>query len=446
MPPASTPPGASAATASSSVRARTVSAASVGWSALALGLAGFLLWAALAPLDEGVPAAAVVALDTKRKTVQHLTGGLVTRVLVREGERVKEGQLLIELDEALARANYQSVRQRYLGLLATQGRLLAEQAGTVAISVPPELQEAAKDPLIRGQLLTQEQLMASRRAVLHAELQGIEESVKGQQALLLSHAAVLGSRRAQSALLQEELANIRELVQEGYATRNRQRELERAVADTQAVIAELLGKSTVAERAVSELRQRAVQRQQEQRKEVQTQLAEVTRELYSDAGKYQVAQADLARTSIRSPATGQVLGLAVQAAGSVLQAGQNLLDVVPEGERLMLEARIEPRLIDKVRNGLLTDVRFSAFSHTPQLVVEGEIQSVSRDALTDAKTGVSYYLARVAVTPRGMNSLGSRKMQPGMPAEVIVKTGERSLVTYLLAPLVQRLAAAMKEQ
>jgi protease secretion system membrane fusion protein len=428
------------------VQARKLSAAGVGWSALALGLAGFLLWAALAPLDEGVPAAATVTLDTKRKTVQHVTGGIVTRVLVREGERVTQGQVLIELDEALARASYQAVRQRYLGLLATQGRLLAEQAGASAISVPSDLQEAAKDPLIRGQLLTQEQLMASRRAVLRTELQGIEESMKGQQALLQSHAAVLDSRRAQRALLQEELANIRELVQEGYATRNRQRELERAVADTQAAIAELLGKSTLAERAVSELQQRALQRQQEQRKEVQTQLAELTRELYAEADKYQVVQADLARTAIRSPATGQVLGLAVQAAGSVVQAGQNLLDVVPEGERLLLEARIEPGLIDKVRKGLLTDVRFSAFSQTPQLVVEGEIQSVSRDALTDAKTGVSYYLARVAVTPRGMKALGSRTMQAGMPAEVIVKTGERSLLTYLLAPLVQRLAAAMKEQ
>ncbi|MEN9904158.1 MAG: hypothetical protein RLZZ555_723 [Pseudomonadota bacterium] len=423
-------------------------AARIGLWALGLGFGGFLLWAALAPLDEGVPSPAAVSIDTKRKAVQHLSGGIVKQVLVKEGTLVQEGQTLIQLDEAVARANYESVRQRYLGLRATQARLLAEQAGAGAIALHPDLKAAASDPLIQAQITTQQQLFQSRRAALRAELEGIEESIRGQQAMLQAYDGMLASRRSQLALLQDELKHTRELVAEGYAPRNRQLELERSVAETQAGIADLTGNTTRAQRAIGELRQRAIARQQEQRKETERELTDVTREVQSDAEKYVAVKADLERTEIRSPAAGQVVGLAVQTVGGVVQPGQKLMDVVPADEPLLLEARIAPHLIDKVKAGLPTDVRFSAFAHSPQLVVHGLVDSISSDLLTEQQGGmmVSYYLARVKVTPEGMKSLGQRQLQPGMPAEVIIRTGERSLLTYLLHPLTKRLAASMKEE
>ena len=421
-------------------------AARMGLWTLGIGFGGFLLWAGLAPLDEGVPSHGMVTIDTKSKPVQHLSGGIVKQVNVREGQVVKEGQTLIVLDEAVVKANYEAVRQRYLGLRAMHGRLIAEQAGSGKISFHEDLLAARGDALIQTQMVTQEQLLASRRAALQAGLQGVEESVLGQRALLQAYAGMLSNRRNQMALLQEELKNTRDLVKDGYVPRNRQLELERMLAESQTSIAELLGNTMRAERAIAEMRQRAVSLQQEYRKEVESQLAEVTREVQSDAEKYQAVKADLERVEIRSPASGQVVGLAVQTPGSVIQPGQKLLDVVPEGEALVLETRIEPHLIDKVRPGLLTDVRFTAFSHSPQLVVEGKVISVSRDLLQDTHTGVPYYLARIGVTPEGMQVLGQRQMQPGMPAEVIVKTGERTLLTYMLSPLTKRLAASMKEE
>lgn len=428
--------------------ADTGRAARVGLWALGLGFGGFLLWAALAPLDEGVPSQGTVTVDTKRKAVQHLTGGIIKAVLVREGDIVQEGQPLIELDAATARANYESVRQRYLGLRAMQGRLTAEQTDAGAITFHPDLLEAASDPLIRVQIDTQRQLFQSRRAALRAGLQGIEESIHGQEALLQTYEGMLGPRRSQVALLQEELGHTRGLVAEGYAPRNRQLELERQVAEADAAIAELTGNTVRAQRAIAELRQQAVARRQEYRKEVETDLSNVLREVQSDAEKLVAVSADLERTEIRSPASGQAIGLAVQTVGGVIQAGQKLMDIVPEDEPLLLEAKIEPHLIDKVHSGLKTDVRFNAFSHSPQLVVEGEVLSVSNDLLTEQVGGaqISYYLARVKVTPEGMQVLGKRRMQPGMPAEVIIKTGERSMLTYLLNPLIKRLAASMKEE
>jgi len=425
----------------------TGAATRTGLWVLGLGFGGFLLWAALAPLDEGVPTQGTVTLDTKRKAVQHLTGGIVKQVMVQEGQHVKEGEPLLQLDSAAARSNYESVRQRYLAYRAMQGRLFAEQAGSGVISLHPDVGAAMGDPLIKQHVTTQQLLLKARQAALAADLQAMEESVKGLNEQLSSYQNVLAQRRTQLALLSEELGNTRDLVREGYAPRNRQLELERMVAESSAAIADLTGSSLRVTRQVAELGQRSLARRQEYRKEVETQLADVTREVQSDAERLVAVTADLDRMEIRSPAAGQVVGLSVQTVGAVLQPGQKLLDVVPESQRLLLEARILPHLVDKVQAGLLTDIRFNSFAHAPQLVVQGRVLSVSGDLLSDpANPQAAYYLARVQVTPEGMKALGSRQMQPGMPAEVVIRTGERSMLAYLLHPLVRRMASSLKEE
>ena len=425
----------------------TSAVAKTGLWVLGLGFGGFLLWAGLAPLDEGVPTQGMVTLDTKRKTVQHLSGGIVKEVLVHEGQQVKEGDPLLRLDGAVAKANYEAVRQRYLGYRAMQSRLFAEQAGQNAIDFHPDVKAAMNDPLIKQQVSTQQQLIQARRAALAADLQGIEESVQGLKEQLGSYQNILVQRRSQLSLLTEELNNTRGMVKEGYAPRNRQLELERMVAESNAAIADLNGNSLRVQRQVAELTQRSMARKQEYRKEVETQLADVTREVQSDAEKFVAVSADLDRMEIKAPASGQVVGLTVQTVGAVLQPGQKLLDVVPDSQTLLLEAHIPPHLIDKVQAGLSTDVRFNAFAHSPQLVVEGKVLSVSGDLLSDpAQPQFSYFLARVQVTPEGMKTLGKRQMQPGMPAEIVIKTGERSMLTYLLHPLLKRMASSMKEE
>jgi protease secretion system membrane fusion protein len=172
----------------------------------------------------------------------------------------------------------------------------------------------------------------------------------------------------------------------------------------------------------------------------------VSREVLSDNEKLHAVTDDLGRTEIKAPASGQVVGLAVQTVGGVVQPGQKLMDIVPKDAPLLLEARVAPHLIDRVHADLPVDVRFSSFAHSPQLVVDGKVVSISGDLLTEPQTNVSYYLARVQVTPEGLKHLGKRQLQPGMPVEVIFKTGERSMLTYLLHPLTKRLAASMIEE
>ena len=420
--------------------------ARIGLWALGIGFGGFLLWAAFAPLDEGVPSQGMVAIDTKKKAVQHLSGGLVKEVLVREGDRVKEGQLLIRLDQAVARANFEGVRQRYIGLRAMEGRLQAEQRSLPKITFHPDVVEAARDPQIQQVVFNQEQLFASRRAAQRAELQSIQESISGQEGMIAAYQGMLVNRKNQQSLLAEELSNTRSLVKEGYVPRNRQLELERMGSENSAGLAELQGNTIRAQRSVGELRQRVVLRQQEVRKEIETQLADVSREVEGDSQKYRAAKDDLGRIDIKSPTDGQVVGLAVQSVGAVIGGGQKLMDIVPADEPLLIESKVAPHLIDKVRAGLPVDVRFSGFSNTPQLVVQGKVVSISGDLIVEPQTGAAYYLARVAVTADGYKVLGKRQLQPGMPVEVVFVTGERSMLTYLLKPLTKGFAASMKEE
>ena len=433
--------------ATSNASSDTSAVSRAGLWVLGLGFGGFLLWAAFAPLDEGVPTQGMVTIDTKRKTVQHLSGGIVKEVLVHEGQQVKEGEPLLRLDAGVARANYEAVRQRYLGYRAMQSRLFAEQAGNAAIDFHPDVKAAMSDPLIKQQIVTQQQLIQARRAALAADLQGIEENIQGMKEQLGSYQNILVQRRNQLSLLNEELNNVRGMVKEGYAPRNRQLELERMVAESNATIADLVGNSLRVNRQVAELGQRSMARKQEYRKEIESQLADITRETQSDAEKFIAVTADLDRMEIKSPTNGQVVGLTVQTVGAVLQPGQKLLDVVPDNQTLLLEAHIPPHLIDKVQTGLPADIRFSSFAHSPQLVLEGKILSISGDLLSDPQAPqYAYYLARVQVTPSGMKTLGKRQMQPGMPVEIVIKTGERSLLTYLIHPLTKRMAASLKEE
>ena len=425
----------------------SMGAARIGLWALGIGFGGFLLWAALAPLDEGVPSQGLISIDTKRKAVQHSTGGIIKQVMVGEGDHVKEGQPLLKLDDGKARADYETVRQHYLSFRATQGRLTAEQVNAPKIVFHPDLLQAQSDPIVRNQISSQEQLFTSRRAQLRADLQGIEESIQGQRAMIDSYKGMLASRRETLKLLNDELVQTRDLVKEGYIPRNRQLEIERMVSESQSSMAEVLGNMARGERAILELRQKLISRREDYRKEVESQLTDVTQQVQSDEAKFHALTDELARVEIKSPATGQVVGLGTQTVGGVISAGQKLMDIVPDNEPLLIETKIAPNLIDRVHADLPVDIRFNSFSNTPTLVVQGKVTSVSNDLLSDPQQPqAQYYLARVAVTPDGYKKLGNRQLQAGMPVEVILKTGERSLLAYMMHPLSKRLAAAMKEQ
>ncbi len=354
---------------------------------LLVGFGGFLLWAAFAPLDEGVPCQGVVSIATKRKVVENLRGGRVERVNVREGQMVQQGEVLIMLDAQTARARYDEVHQHYLGMRATADRLQAEMMGAGSISFHKDLMTDTDRNLVEQNMENQRQLFLSRRTSLK--------------------------------ILTEQLASISSLVREGYAPLSQQHELELKISEFRSGTA--------------------------------SQLAQVQLEVEADGEKTRALAEELADTEVRSPASGQVVGLQVQTVGAVIQPGQKIMDIVPLHEGLLIDTKVAPHLIDSIKKGLPVNVSFSSFAHSPQLVVEGVVESLSKDIVTEpqvnpAMPGATYYLARISVTSEGLKSLGKREMQPGMPVQVVIKTGERSLLTYLVDPLIKRITVSMKEE
>jgi protease secretion system membrane fusion protein len=392
-----------------------------------------------------------VSIDTKRKLVQHLSGGIVQEIHVKESQLVKTGDVLLILDNASAKARYEEMRQKYVGNRALENRLLAEQTGAKTIQFHNDLQKMHGDILIQQHMHNQEMLLNSRRAALSADLQSMQESIHGQEAQIQGLTGVLESRRSQLSLINAQLSGVRDLAQEGYAPMNQQRDLELRVAQVTGDIADAQSGILRAKHAIAEAHQRMLLRKEEYRKEVDTQMSQVRMEVDANADKLKALTDDLNRMEIRSPVDGQVVGLQFQTIGSVIQPGQKILEVVPQDEVLLLEVKIAPHLIDSVRAGQSADIRFASFANSPQLAVEGKVESISKDLLTEpnmnpAQPGASYYLARISVTPKGLKTLGGRVLQSGMPAQVIVKTGERSLLTYLLHPFMKRMAASLKEE
>jgi protease secretion system membrane fusion protein len=418
-----------------------------GFLAIVVGFGGFLLWAAYAPLDEGVPAPATVAIDTKRKPIQHPSGGTVERVVVKEGTNVKAGDVLAILNDATARASYEQVHHNYLAIRAVEGRTSAELAGADHISFHPDLTNAISDPAAQQHLNSQTQLFEARRNALRSDLGAISENIAGLEAQLNGVSRSLESRQVQSGKQSEQLKSISDLANEGYAPRNQALQLEQGQAELRAVMADLEGNRQRLQRSIAEMKMRMQQRREEYRRDASAQLADARRELQGLRERTSALGAELRRVQLKAPVDGQVIGLTITN-GSVVSAGQKLMDVVPAEEGVVLEVRIPTHVIDRIKTGDATNVRFSAFAHSPQLVVDAIVKSISGDVLmeqTPAGT-MSYYLARVEVTPEGLKQLGDRNLQPGMQAEVLIKTGERSLLTYLLHPLTKRIAASLKEE
>jgi len=276
----------------------------------------------------------------------------------------------------------------------------------------------------------------------------MNESMMGQRAMIDAYKNELETRREQLGSLQEDMRGVKDLVAEGYLPKSRERELQRQLAATRGAMIELSGNIARTQRMIAEIQRKIVQTRQEYRAQGESQLASIRLELQADREKFRSTSDDLARTSIRAPVSGQVVGLQIQSKGAVLQPAQKLMDIVPSNEELVIETKIPPHLADRVKNGQLTEVQFSSFANSPSFVVDGRVRSISQDLISEpTPTGMTaYYSAQIVVTREGLKTLGNRQMKPGMPVEVIIKTGQRTLLQYLFKPLTQRLSSAMKEE
>ena len=420
----------------------------IGWIVVVLGFGGFMLWALLAPLDKGVPLSGTVATESNRQSVQHQSGGTVQQLLVRDGDVVKKGQVLVRMNPIVAKSAVEGTESQYLSALANVARLTAERDGKKVIQFPAALDERRSEPRVIEMMSSQSQLLLSRQASLQSELAGIDASIEGLKMQITGLQESRDSKKEQVAFLKEQLGGMRDLAKEGYIARNRLLDLERTYAQLGGAISEDIGNIGRSQRQVIELTMRRAQRMQDYQKEVRTQLADFQREAEGQRARLEAQRFELSNVEVKSPADGTVVGLAVFTNGGVVPSGFKMMDIVPSDAPLIVDGQLPTNLVDKVHPGLPVELIFSAFNTNKTPHIDGELLYISADRSIDEKTGAPYYKVHVKVTPEGQKKVAAHNMdiRSGMPVELFVKTGERTMMSYLLKPIMDRAHSALSEE
>jgi protease secretion system membrane fusion protein len=413
---------------------------------LFFALSLFMVWASFAPLDNGVHMTGNVVIQGHRKAVQHPHGGVVTELMIKEGQRVKEGQILIRVNPLGAEASLNQTELDYFNLMAEESRLLAERLNYDNIRWIPEFSDVAADDARSAQVkLLQTQLFNSRRQEFQTQQSILNEQIASNQKQLRELGEVLLIKKEQLASLAEEAKSNRELAKEGYVSVAKANEVERHRSDLLAAISNLNSEITRSQTAISAAKLQLIQQRSAFLKDVDTRLAEAQKNRKSTRSKVESLTFDRDLAEVKAPIAGTVVGLKVFTEGGVIKGGDLLMEVVPENGNLIIEAHVPPQYIDKVRVGLTAFTRFTAFNVNTTPVVDGVVELVAPDKTHAPDGKEEFYLAHIKTTEGALQRMEGLQVQPGMPVEIVVKTGERTFMSYLLKPLSDRVSRSFKD-
>lgn len=417
----------------------------VGLVVVGVALGGFATWAATAPLDSAVVTAGIVSVDSKRKVVQHREGGIVSQIMVKEGDTVQAGAVLAMLQDATAQSQQQTLRSQLDGKLAELARLVAERDGLDAVAFPDALMARAADPRVADILARERDRFTQRgktrggeRGILEARIAQLESQHEGRSMLEQS-------KRDQLKLLQDEVAGLRGLAAKGYYPVNKLRAQERELARMQGEMMSDGAGASQTDKEIAETRLQIMQTDQKFRDEVAAELTRVETEAGDLTQKLAAAEDAVRRLAVVAPVAGVVQSLKVAGPGAVVPPGGDLMELVPDQDRLIVEARVNSRDIDRVHVGQPAQLRFSAFSSRTTPVIGGEVEVLAADATLDEQTRQSYYAARVEV-PEDQAARLPRALKAGMPVEVMLEGGSRTPLQYFTKPLMDSFARAFKER
>lgn len=412
-----------------------------------VSFAGFFAWAALAPIDSGVPVNGTVVVLGNRKAVQHPNGGVVEEILVREGSQVKQGDVVIRINPLSIEANLNQAEAEYIHALAAHSRLVAERDGAKSIQWSKELDGFGASEEVAEARTLQTHLFNSRRNEYLGQRSMLIEQQAGLESQLKELLSILDARKDQTKILDGELQNHEELARDGFVPRSRYHEMLRAKSDLQASTASSLSEFARVQASVSSTRLEIAKLEAAFMKDVDAQLTENQKSRQALKARVDSLRFDQSLTTIRAPVSGSIVGLKVHTIGGVIKGGDVLMEVVPHDQSLVVEAAVPPNMIDKVHVGLEADMRFSAFNVTTTPVVPGRVRVVGADRLPPAppQHPEEYYLVQVETTEGGKHLLGDKVIQAGMPVEVIIKTGERTFLSYMVKPISDRFARSFKE-
>lgn len=400
-------------------------------------------WSMFAPIDSAVLASGTLKVKSSRKTVQHLEGGIVNEIRVRDGDHVEEGEVLLVIDQTQARAELALLKGQLISAQGVAARLVAERDELAEVAYP---YSDLNDERVVQVIASENQQFIVRRQSRNGEVEVFEQrgeqlrnQIKGLEELIVSKKKLLVSYN-------EEIADNQALLKDGFVDKQRLRNVQRSETQLQGEIAEYRSKIDGINVQITEVNLQIVQLNKQFRTEVANQFTDIEGKVFDLKERASAMAERVRRTEVLAPAAGMVLGLAVHTEGGVISPGTPILDIVPDGEELIVEAELQTVDIDRVSLGMLADLRFSAFKSGTTPVIKGEVIKLSADSLINQNTGMPYYSVRLSVSDEGMETLGDQELLPGMPAEVLINTGSRTLFQYLMQPATDAVARSMIEE
>lgn len=418
--------------------------AMIGLALAALGFGGFGVWAAVAPLASAAVAPGVIAADSNRKSVQHLEGGIIAEILARDGDRVEAGQPLMRLDDLETRTMLAQFEAQRGALLAQEARLIAERDGATAVVFPPEL--TGGDKTLAEAVNGQQRIFASRRASLEGRTQVTRQRIAQIKAQIAALEAQRKAGGEQLALIAEEIRGVEEMVNKGLERRPRLLGLMRQAVELEGTQGEFANRIAQAEEAIAQAELEILGLEADRASEVAIELRDVQARRAELEERLVAARGRWVRRDILAPTAGVVMNLRYFAPGAVAPPGGTILDLVPQDDRLVVEAQVNPTDIDVVHLGLPAKVILSAFKSRAVPPLDGVVIRVSADALKDERSGLTYYAARIEIGPDQLKLLPDVTLVPGMPVETLIVTGERTLLQYLTQPVRDSMRRAFREE
>ncbi|MEQ8709838.1 MAG: HlyD family type I secretion periplasmic adaptor subunit [Rhodospirillales bacterium] len=405
----------------------------------------FGTWAVTASLSSAAVAPGVVSVAGSKKVIQHLEGGIVRSIAARDGDVVAADQVLVTLEDTQARSAVQTLRSRRDSYLAEETRLVAERDGLKTLSFPPELTSRMDDPAVRSILTGQENMFRARlnaqtgqQSILEQQIAQFQEEISGLQ-------EQISSENRQIALIEEEIRDLETLNAQGLGRKPRLLEKKREASQIAGSRAAHRSEIARTRQSIGETQIRINEIRTEFLNSVISDLRDVQSQLFEVREQLRSAEDVLRRTVIRAPIAGTIVNSTVFTDGGVIRPGEPLMEMVPTGDKLIVEARVQPSDIDVVSTGLTAEVRLSAFSQRSSAPVKGRVIGVSADGIEDEKTGETYYLTRIELTEDIGNVIPGAILQPGMQAEVLIVTGERTFMDYVTQPLLQSFQKSLRE-
>jgi len=410
---------------------------------LGFGVGG---WAATTQIAGALIAQGSIVVDSNVKKVQHPTGGVVGKLNVQDGDRVKAGDILVQLDDTVTRANLAIVTKSLDELAARKARLEAERDGADSVTFPRMLLAHATDGPVATALANERKLFELRRsarlgqkAQLRQRITQLDEEIRGLNAQQEAKAREI-------SLIGKELDGVRELWKNNLVQITRLTALERDAARLEGERAQLLAAVAQAKGKIAETELQVIQIDQDLSSEVAKDMREVDAKFGEFIERKVAAEDQLKRIDIRAPQDGIVLESKVHTVGGVIPAGDAIMLIVPESDNLIVEAKVNPHDIDQVQVGQSAVLRFSAFNLRTTPEINGTVTRISADTTTDQRTGQNYYTTRIGMTKSEIARLGDIKLIPGMPVEAFVQTGERTVMSYLIKPLQDQFMRAFREK